>query len=188
MAMHPGRIAALQVDAAGLAAAAALTAAAYFGALRPLTDARGARGDLAARQEAEERAAEELAASAGAVQRRLDDLTRQLEGSSLVLRPAEEINKRITALAAVAAECGLTLNALSPGQATPGARYGTVPVQLAGQGTYTDCAEFLRALHGLFRDTGVHAFDLAGDPGTPEMPPAFRFDLVWNVMPPDAAR
>lgn len=170
-----------KIDAAGLAAAAALTAAAYFGGLEPIISAMRARSELLARIETERATGAELAARGAELQRELSRVEAQIESLGVRLSPQSAQNERLARMMEVASEANLAVDQLQPGQADWEQRYGKVPVRLQARGTFAGMTRFLSRL-AEFPDVGVRAFSLGGDAKS-GAEPAMVVELVWYVMP-----
>jgi Tfp pilus assembly protein PilO len=95
------------------------------------------------------------------------------------LDSSDAINAKLASLSDLAAEIGLQIDTIRPGQPQPGRYYQTVPLHLAGVGTYRQCAQFLRQLKTVMPDTSARAFDLEGNAIDPMASGTFRFELQW---------
>ena len=95
------------------------------------------------------------------------------------LSPADAVNAKLASLSDLAAESGLQIDQIRPGKAQPGQYYQTVPLHVAGVGTYRQCVRFLRQLKRLMPDTSAQSFDLAGNAADPMKPGTFSFGLQW---------
>ena len=124
---------------------------------------------------------------AQAVQRFEEELTgsdRRLHERPMQLLQATQVNHRLAALSDLAGAHGLVLDASQPGGETRLAYYAYVPIQLAGQGGFTQVIGFLGALHTDFPDLSVRAFEMkrgAVDGGR------FSLTLNWFVRPSQTA-
>jgi Tfp pilus assembly protein PilO len=171
---------------AGVVAAvcAAVTAAGYGLGISPtvehLAEHRARLDELAARRDAGAR----LRADLAAVRRRLDQTTRAVADLPLRLEPAAALNGRLHRLAEAATAAGVTLDEMQPQPAVDGPHYQTVPVRVAGGGTYPACAAFLHALRADFPDTAVRAIEATNpSPARDGNAVVFRLDLAWHTMP-----
>jgi hypothetical protein len=172
-----------QIDAAGAAACAALGALWYFAGLQPVSEAAASREALTIELSARDSTLDGLFQARSTHQRIADKLSRDIESGSVKLRPAEHVNARIAELNTLAARHHLRIDEVRPGAPATLSRYVTVPIRLAGAGTYAQCSGFLHALRGDLRDMGVAGFELRGEPEAPDKPPTFAFTLVWYAAP-----
>ena len=105
-----------------------------------------------------------------------------LENHTLRLEPATTINQRLSRLNVLATAADLKIDEVRPGSITDGSDYKTVPIRIAGSGTYTSCAKFLRELRKKFPDTAIGSFEMTSNSAVPDSPAAtFVFDLVWHT-------
>ena len=173
------------VRAVALAALAcgALSAGSYLVGIRPAV-ARVAERD-AARQEATDRQAEarRVAGELAAARRRLADARDELAVLPLRLEPASAVNRRLNELARVAAAAGVTLDGVQPQPPIDGPHYQTVPIRVAGTGTYPACAAFLHTVRARFPDTSVRSFELQNTrPARDGNTAAFEVELAWHTV------
>ena len=91
----------------------------------------------------------------------------------------DAVNAKLASLSDLAAEIGLQIDTIRPGQPEPGRYYQTVPLHVAGVGTYRQCTQFLRQLKAVMPDTSARSFDLAGNATDPMEPGTYRFELQW---------
>ena len=110
-----------------------------------------------------------------------------LAASPLKLEASDHLNNRLSDLSAFCASCGLDIQDMSPGAATPGAGYDTVRISLAGHGTYRTCMLFLHRAHERFGDLAVNSFRLSGNPDDPTVPLSAQFEIHWFAKPDSVA-
>lgn len=171
-----------RVDLAGAVALAGLTGAAYFGGIEPMMHNKLARASLLSQVETQRSEGLELGASIATLRRQRDLFAADLDRSARRLHPISKQNERLAAITALAAEAGLVVDELHPGQPEFGARYGTMPVRIHARGDYVRCTAFLRKL-AEYSDLGVHSLRLAGSPTEPDQTPVLVVELVWYVLP-----
>jgi Tfp pilus assembly protein PilO len=173
----------VKIYLAGGFVCAALSAGAYVVGVRPAmarheeTEAR--RSELKA---ARHKAAA-LAATRNSTLAQLAETNKSLQNLPLRLEPVSSVNQRLLRLTDLATkECLLTIDEMRSGAAVDGADYQTVPILIAGSGTYPACAKFLHRLRTVFPDTAVRSFDTTNNSASPDAPAAtFQFDLVWHA-------
>jgi Tfp pilus assembly protein PilO len=169
-----------QIYAAGIAACTALATGIWFTLIGPtlaqLEKDDAARHELAQRHEK----AADLNASLVSTRRQLTTANETLAHSTLKLQPASDLNARLAKLTDLATSCGLTIDEMHPGTLADASKFQTLPVHMAGSGSYPDCAKFLHTLRQSFPDTGVEALEATNPNPTPQGAAAtFRLDLVW---------
>jgi Tfp pilus assembly protein PilO len=167
-----------KVDAAGVGVCVALTVAAWLGALRPMLNRYGRYVEQQQEVAALKEQAGRESAQLKGVQKRLADTQRHLERTPLHLQPARMVNNRLAALTELAARSGVKLEDVQPGKSVRGKRYETVPIRLAGAGSYQACVRFLHQMRDSMPDTGVSAVQLTGTPGD-ALGGKFMFDVEW---------
>lgn len=179
-----------KVDLAGLGAAAALTAAAYFGGLEPIVTAMRTRAELLMKIDRERTSGADLAARGADLRRQLARLEGEIESLAVKLSPQSAQNDRLAGMMAMATASDLRVEQLQPGAADWEQRYGKVPVLLKANGSFAGMTRFLARL-AEFPDVGVRSLNLAAPgsaaPDAKAGEPAMVVELVWYVMPREQA-
>jgi len=113
----------------------------------------------------------------------LAEVNKAVDDLPLRLEPAGTVNQRLARLTELATkECLLTIDEMRSGTIIEGADYKSVPILIAGSGTYPACARFLHKLRKTFPDTAVRSFETTNNSASPDSPAAtFHFDLVWHA-------
>jgi Tfp pilus assembly protein PilO len=103
----------------------------------------------------------------------------------LRLEPAAQVNDRLARLTDLADNIKpvkLVIDEMRPGAAAEGRDFKTVPIYIAGSGTYPACAAFLHGLRESFPDMAVLSFDTTNNSATPDSPAAtFQLELAWHA-------
>ncbi len=172
-----------QVDAIGVSVLVALTIVVYAGLVQPVLRGRDVREAVSAQLATEHATARQLSAEAASFKRQADTLQRELDKSSVQLLRVSQTNSQLSRITNLAADAGLNVRAVVPGQPIPGNRYGAVPIQVDGNGSYAQCTAFFNRLHARLRDVGVQSFELSANPAEPDSKAEFRFQLIWYVVP-----
>ena len=81
----------------------------------------------------------------------------------------------------LAANQGLQVEAIEPGEASGSVRYSTVPIRINGRGKYPQFAKFLRALREELPDTSVTDINLSGGGSTTAA--TSTLNLLWYAAP-----
>ncbi|HWE93455.1 MAG TPA: type 4a pilus biogenesis protein PilO [Tepidisphaeraceae bacterium] len=169
-----------KIHASGIAACAALGTGAWFALVGP-TLAQRDKDDVSRHQLSERhQKAADLNAALAATRRQVEAANASLSQATIKLQPASDLNSRLTKLTDLATRCGLTIDEMRPGVLSDSSRFQTLPVHMAGTGTYPACAKFLHTLRQSYPDTGVESLEAANSNPAPQGSDAtFRFDLVW---------
>lgn len=167
------------VDVAGVTVCAILALLGYVVGIKPLVQRRVGLAAQETRLNVQKRDAEKLADSAASLKRKLASVKRALAESPLQLESTDSINNRISRVAGLAAECGMKIDEIQPGQWAASLRYKTVPIRLVAGGKFPACVALLHRLRVAFPDTAVASFELTGHPRTPATPAKFEVNLVW---------
>jgi Tfp pilus assembly protein PilO len=173
----------VKVYVCGGAVCAALTAGAYLFGVRPAV----ARYDEHVARQLELKAARQKAANLVGVrnntQSQLNAVNESVKNLTLRLEPASTVNQRLSKLTDLATrECQLVIDEMRPMPPADGPDYQTVPILIAGSGTYPNCARFLHRLRQAFQDTAVKSFETTNNSSSPDNPTAtFQVELVWHA-------
>jgi Tfp pilus assembly protein PilO len=164
--------------ASALLTCVALSAGGYALGVSPAV-ARAARAAADRAELAERRKqAAELSAATTAGRADLVATRESLAALPLKLEPASAVNQRLARLTDMAGESNLSVAEIRPGALVEGRDFDSVPISIAGTGTYPACATFLHRLHDRFPDTAVRSFR-AGQSETGNA--SFSVDLVWHT-------
>ena len=169
----------------GAVVCAALSAGAYGIGVRPATlrhaEQVAKQGELrAARQKANK-----LGGQLNTARAELARVNEAIANLSLRLEPVTQINQRLARLTDLADSIKpvkLTIDEMRPGVISEGRDYKTVPIYIAGNGTYPACAAFLHGLRKSFPDMAVLSFETTNNSASPDTPAAtFHIDLAWHA-------
>jgi Tfp pilus assembly protein PilO len=169
--------------AIGSAVIAGISLAAFLVVVGPAQRMGSQRAALERELDDQQRRAEELDQTRAGLADELDRIEQQLAASEMQLQSSKYLNARIAHIIDHAARGEVAIHETRPGTVRDHRRYQTVPILLAGRGSYSDCAAFLHQLHRSLPDTGVVEFELTGRPDDPRAPASFRFNLVWYAGP-----
>ncbi|MEE8154472.1 MAG: type 4a pilus biogenesis protein PilO [Phycisphaerales bacterium] len=179
-ARSPFRRQGWHVEIMGVVLLGSLSLAGFLTVVRPISQAATAR-DATQSELADQRT---LAAQIKQVRRQLTQevaLVQQARKASWVhLEPAKLLNARMAQIVDVAAAQNLVIDESWSREAESGEQFQTIPINVSGTGSYSDCAAFLHELHNRLHDVRVTAFELSGNPRSPAQ---FQFDLVWYAAP-----
>jgi Tfp pilus assembly protein PilO len=179
---HSGNFSPWRIYLGGAVVCAALSAGAYAVGVRPAVRRHGEQVTRQTELRARKQKAANLAGQLNTARAQLAAVNDTLRSRSLRLEPADQVNDRIGSLTALVDKAGLTLDEMRPGTVSEGPDYKTVPILIAGSGTYPACATFLHRLRETFPDMAVRSFEVTNNSASPETPAAtFQFDLTWHA-------
>ena len=171
-----------KIYACAAVACGVLSAGAYAFGVRPAVTRYNENLDRQAELKAAKQKAASLLGTLNNSRTQLTAITETLNSQTLRLEPASMINQRLSRLTALANASELKIDEMRPGTMVEGAEFKTVPILIAGSGTYTSCAKFLQELRRKFPDTAIRSFETTSNSSSPDLPAAtFQFDLVWHT-------
>ncbi len=176
----------LNIHAVGATVIGVISVAAFLVVVQPALSMRTERAAMGHELREQQRLAEQLGQERARLEEALDKIDMQLTTSEIQLQSSKYLNARIAHIIDHAAKDELDVHETRPGTVKDHPRYRTVPILLAGQGSYSNCAAFLHRLRESLPDTGVMAFELTGRPSDPRAAANFRFNLVWYAGPASA--
>jgi Tfp pilus assembly protein PilO len=181
---HPGtvKVCAWRIYVGGVAVCAAMSAGVYFFGFRPA--ARKHRQFEARQHDANERRqqAANLAGQLNTARAQLAAVNEALVRQTLRLEPSNTLNHRLSRLNELAEASGLTIDEMNSADVEEGTDYQTIPIHIAGNGTYPACAKFLHELRQTFPDMAVRSFETNSNMPSPDVPAAtFRYHLAWHA-------
>jgi Tfp pilus assembly protein PilO len=174
-----------RVNAVGLAALAGVGAAAYLVGLGPMMEAKEFRVALTERVRETNKEAIELHTRVAEQERKAAELAAQLRRARVQLRPAGQINTRLSELNQLVTEAGLRIESQQQGPPAYQGRYGTVSIQLQARGTFAQCTVFLRRVAELCADVGVESLEMSGNAEDAAGEGSLSAGLIWYIAPPD---
>ena len=171
------------IDGVGIVACLAVTALAFVLGVQPMLEKSTAARQLRTQLAAERARANEAYDSLAMLREQVVVIEQAVDQSPLQLKPARQLNARLSLITATAAEAGVEVDRLEPGQPLPHAHYLTVPIRVSGRSGYPNLTRFLSAIHQAAPDTTVVSLDLRGQPRTPDTPAMFDLALQWHAAP-----
>ncbi len=168
-----------KIDAAGAAGCLLLSLVGYTTIIAPMRRAAAEIHALESELTVEQQRSKQVERSRGRHQRALARLQSDLGATALELEPVNRLNRRLARIVELASTSGLQIHETRSGKTTSGAYYDTVPLDLTGEGSYPNCAVFLRRLSEELPDVAVLGFDLTGDVGRLRAEPGFQFRFAW---------
>ena len=174
------------IDAAGAAVLLAISAGMYAGGVGPMLESRSRHAARLAELEAGREASQKYKDAADRLKAQVIAVQEELTNRPMRLQPARMLNQRHADVTRLATEAGLEISELQPRAGVRKPLFQTIPIHLAGSGTYRTAAAFLHRLHKKFPDTGVSSFELTANPAVPVEGASCRFELVWYAAPGDA--
>ena len=169
----------LHIDLGALGVFALLTLGAYLFGVHPVIERHKSLDNRAVELRGQQSRDRELSIEVAHVASEITKLNQELSDNAIKLKSVDQINSQLARLAALTGNCGLKLDQLRPDKSLNGSRYQTVPIYLAGSGSFPECVKLLHELQRSFPDTSVASFEIAGDPTKPKEPTRLRVDLLW---------
>jgi len=170
----------LTIDASAVGGCLVATLLVYLLGFMPLLSQRE-EIDVQRQQLDEQRdKAERLQATSRILRAKLATTHAQLSTSHIQLQSIRQLNQRLSELAEFSQKTGLDMQDVRPGALVRMPRYATMPIHVAGNGTYPACTAFFRDLHQRFGDMAIASFDLRNG-NAPNAPATFSFEIVWFV-------
>jgi Tfp pilus assembly protein PilO len=171
-----------KIYAGAIVVCALLSAGSYLFGARPAIARYNENLDRQAELKTARQKAANLLGTLNSSRTQLVAVNDALHSLTLRLEPVTTINQRLSRLTALANGTELKIDEMRPGAITEASDYQTVPILIAGSGTYPACATFLRELRKTFPDTAVRSFETTNNSSSPDSPAAtFQFDLVWHA-------
>jgi Tfp pilus assembly protein PilO len=183
---RPDQLRAWHVDAIGLTAVIALTAAAYCLIVQPSLDRRRDRETRAADLATEAAKRRDLDLNLKTSADNLKSVLAFIKDHKVDLESTQRTNEHLARLTDLAARAGLHVDTVEPGNEEPGPHYTTVPIRITGHATAKDFANFLTRLRQQQPDHGITDLTLTGQPATTETPATFTLTLLWYAAPKSA--
>jgi len=175
------------VDVSGFVFAAGLTGLVWlFGVSPRMADgaqSQALAGELADRQKLASDLAARLAAAAAQEQRSKE----RLASFDLRLSGADQLNRLLRDLNAMAEERGVRIGSLLPGESLMGDPVGKVLVRVQGTGSTGSIDGFVSAIAERFGDVRVQTLRI-GVGGESRQGTHFEAELVWFVRPGGSVR
>lgn len=154
--------------ATALGLCGAITAAVYVKGVRPVFIESSVAAEARASLRQQQEKFQQIQETKRLVQSQYQRVQKELSASPLRLKAAPRRNVLFAQIAKMAAEAGLTLNKLTPGQPFRAPRYKVIPVVLEAQADFPTCVQFVHSLCGRFPDVGVIGIDLGSHPANPQ--------------------
>ena len=175
----------LRIYLGGAVVCALLSAGAYAVGVRPAAKRHAQQLAKQAELRAARHKANNLAGQLNTARTELTRVNDAIANVPLRLEPAGRINQRLARLTELADSIRpvrLTIDEMRPGTISEGRDFKTVPILIAGNGTYPACAAFLHGLRENFPDMAVLSFDTINNSASPDAPAAtFQFELAWHA-------
>lgn len=168
------------IDLAFVLGAVIVSAVAYVVGIAPVraaaVDDSRARAELVKLDTEKRKLAEDYRS-----RRAARDAAAQALHGSVRLVPETEINSRRAAIAALAEQSSIQIQATRPQVTLRGKRFDLVPIEIEGVGSATAFARFAESLRQRMPDTAIRSFALSSD--AHDATPRFTALLVWYTLP-----
>lgn len=176
----------LGIHAAGAAACAIISLAAFAAIIRPELNARDSIRDQA-RSRAERRAEIDAAVAERARLRDvIDDQRRRIDASPIRLREHDALNAVIASLTDLAQRRGVALDRLEPGKPEQRGPLLVTPIRLAGTTSFPDAVAFFDELRAAMPDIACVRLAIDADrtaqTDTAATRASIAADLAWSAV------
>ena len=106
-----------------------------------------------------------------------------LADHGITLESRSRLNDRLTAICALATECGLVPEGIEPQRQVAEPLFTTIALRLSGRGSYQSCVRFLQKLRSEMPHNTVAGIELSAAPSGNESSVSFNFQLIWHAAP-----
>lgn len=168
-----------KIDLLGVGVCIGLTAVAYLGLIDPAVQGHERYEEMQLQESDLTKQVRDLERQMAA--RRIDlGRTRDaLEDERVELKPLSRLNQRLSRLTDLALATSLEVEEIRPAAVARQPEYSSVPIKLAGKGSYRDCAKFLHGVIEDLVDVGIASFELRSEGEAGLSTGRFVFNLVW---------
>lgn len=173
------------IDLAGGSVCIALTLGVYVLGIEPRLERTAQTLRDLSTVSSRDRGAQELNQSLASARKKLAELTKQSENSTVRLEPPENINRRLEAITRLAEVRGVSIDQLGPGSASTDTRHIRIPIKVGGTCGYASFGGLIADLRAEFPDTAVNEFSISASHAGDAAHAGFTLDLVWFAAPPD---
>ncbi len=173
------------IHGVGGAALLALGVGAYMFVIQPVMNGKLNRVALEERMQADRERVATLEETRASLVETLERGQERLDGAGVSLLGLSGRNTRMGELTELAGACGLRLDSLQPGQATPGEMFTITPITMRGVGSYDDVARFLHRSVQSLPDVSTRSFRVTAQGSGEQRMASFEFDLAWYADPAD---
>ena len=177
------RMAPWHTHAAGVLLMLALTGAAYLFEIEPLYSHYQDRHTRAAQLSQQVNRTRELDATLKRTRNSVAEVQAFLKDHGITLESRSRLNDRLTAIIALATECGLVPEGIEPQRQSAEPLFTTIALRLSGRGSYPNCVRFLEKLRRDMPHNTIAGIELSAAPSGKDAEVAFNLQLVWHAAP-----
>lgn len=171
----------LPIDLVGAACVVALAGGVFFFGVRPHTLARAERAASVLREQTLQRVLDQARVEQRRVDEDLQKAAADIGARMIELRPVSDRNRVIAELAGVAADAGLRIDNVSPGEAHRGRLMTVTGIRLSGRGDPGAFAGYLQFLHESFPDIALRTMEVVALGQEAKDGVSFSVDLAWRA-------
>lgn len=171
----------LPIDLAGAACVLALAGGVYFLGARPHMLARTERAEAVIQEQRLLAVLDRARFEQRRVDEDLQKAAADIGARMIELRPVSDRNRVIAELAGVAADAGLRIDSVSPGEAQRGRLMTVTGIRLAGRGDPGAFGSYLRSIHESFPDIALRTMELVALGQEAKDGVSFSVDLAWRA-------
>ena len=167
------------VDLAGAIGCLGLTLAGYLLVFVPAQDIRQTRAALETRVDDARRELSSERDRLRTLETHLERVREARTESRVELHAVRSLNGRLANLVETGSRVGIEILETRADDVERHEWYMTVPIELRAEGTYSQGAAFLNAVHSALPDIEVVAFDMSGNTTEAGAPASLVFNFVW---------
>lgn len=177
------RMAPWQTHAAGVLVMLALTAVVYLFEISPLYSHYRDRHMRVAQLAEQVNRTRELDATLKRTRNSVSEVQAFLKDHGITLESRSRLNDRLTAIIALATECGLVPEGIEPQRQSAEPLFTTIALRLSGRGSYPNCVRFLEKLRRDMPHNTIAGIELSAAPSGKDAEVAFNLQLIWHAAP-----
>ena len=167
------------IDLAGIFLCVVMAILGYYWGIRPVVQRHKTVVEQERQLKTNHKNLGELTGIISSLKDKLTTVSKALADSPIELQSAYSVNPRIARLTELADGSGIKIDKIQPGRPISGSRFQTVPIYLAGSGSFPAFVTLLSRLGETFADTAVVSFDLTANPAQAAITAEFQIDLLW---------
>jgi len=172
-----------QTHAAGVLLMLALTVVLYLFEISPLYDHYRDRHMRVAQLSEQANRTRELGATLQRTRNSASEVQIFLKDHGTTLESRSRLNDRLTAIIALATECGLVPDGIEPQRQSAEPLFTTIALRLSGRGSYPNCVRFLEKLRRDMPHNTIAGIELSAAPSGNDAEVAFNLQLIWHAAP-----
>jgi Tfp pilus assembly protein PilO len=177
------RLAPWQTHAVGILLMLALSVLVYLFEINPLYDHYRDRHMRVGQLAEQVNHTRELNTTLNRTRNAAAELQIFLKDHGFTLESRSRLNDRLTAIIALATECGLVPDGIEPQRQSAEPLFTTIALRLSARGSYPNCVRFLEKLRRDMPHNTIAGIELSAAPSGKDAEVAFNLQLIWHAAP-----